>query len=303
MKRPIHGSGLFELRRLVARVPTPANYFKGLSAPMGTLPGNILCFARQAVSDLLRPAAGNQPTQHHRCILLVALKGEGTLCIDADQFAIGEGQAQFICPFQFHSYIGVHPRNICWLFVTFETLSMSDVESLRASPSRTLGSVELTLLHELVRCWMTGDPQNLPSLHLGLLLARLRAINPQRSRREPSGHRSSMSADLLCRVNNHILARLDQPLGLKELAVAVGQSTAHLRARFREATGCSLGRHIRQLRMQRACGLLHTTGMSIGEVGEQCGFESVYSFSRTFKAEHGVSPRDYRNGVYSLKKG
>ena len=287
---------ILEIRRLSTLLSEPTNYYKGVAGSGRALPENILCFARHGVSDLLA-ADSRQRTQHHRCVLLVALRGSGRVCLDSESFMIQEGQAQLIFPFQFHSYLEVQPADICWVFVTFESLSLAEIAPLRSSPSRTLGSTELLLLRELVQCWLEKDRRGLLSLHLGLLLGRLCVMGPgpKNSAARPVG----AEANLLARVNRYILARLDRPFGLKELALAIGQSESHLRARFRAATGISMGRHIRQLRIQQACNLLHTTGLTISEVGANCGFESVYSFSRTFKMERGVSPRDYRRGIYS----
>lgn len=291
-------SALMEIRQLVAKIATPVNYLEGVATPMGPLPGNILCFARQGVADLLKPAP-RQRTQHHRCVLLIALHGSGRICLDSESFMIQEGQAQLIFPFQFHSYMEVQPDDICWVFITFESFALDAIAPLRSSPSRTLGPMEILLLRELIQCWLEKDRQELLPLHLGLLLGRLSKIGS--SRKRSTARPEGSEANLLTRVNRSILARLDRPFGLKELARAIGQSESHLRGRFRAATGSSIGRHIRQLRIQQACNLLHTTGLTIGEVGEKCGFESVYSFSRTFKMERGVSPRDYRRGVYSSK--
>ena len=113
-------------------------------------------------------------------------------------------------------------------------------------------------------------------------------------------NRLHSDADLMARINRYVMPRLDQPLSIHQLAAALGESESHLRAKFRRATGGSLGRHLRQLRLQKACQLLHTTGLNITEVAERCGFDSVYSFSRAFKTGCGVSPRAYREGVEGL---
>jgi len=235
---------LADLCRLAAKIPSPSNYLQGVETPMGPLPGNILCFARHSVEDLLKPAP-RQRTQHHRCVLLVALHGSGRICLDSDSFMLQAGQAQVIFPFQFHSYMEVQPHAICWVFFTFESFALSEIASLRASPSRTLGSTEILLLRELIQCWLEKKQHGLLPLHLGLLLGRLNTLGSSRKNAmlTPMG----ADADLLLRVNSYILARLDQPLGLKELALAMGQSESHLRSRFRAATGYSLGRHIRAL--------------------------------------------------------
>lgn len=288
-------SSLVEIRRLASLIPTPANYLEGIETPLGSLPGNIICFVRNGVRDLLQPAIN--PVQHHRYVLLIAVHGSGRICLDTGSFLIQEGQAQLIFPFQFHSYLEVQPDDICWVFITFESLSLAAIAPLRSSPPRTLGPMEIALFQEVMQCWLQPDRHRLLPLHLGLLLGRLSALGPGRT--NSLAEEGGLGADLLSRVNSYILGRLDESMGLKELAQAMGQSESYLRGSFRKATGCSLGRHIRQLRIQKACNLLHSTVLSISEVGENCGFDSVYSFSRTFKMERGVSPRDYRRGMYS----
>jgi AraC-like DNA-binding protein len=54
---------------------------------------------------------------------------------------------------------------------------------------------------------------------------------------------------------------------------------------------------MRELRLERACGLLRMTSVRISEISEQCGFSSLFSFSRTFRVRHGLSPRAYREAA------
>ena len=296
---PTPGPDSLQLRKLAALISDPNNYYEGVGGSKSLLPENILCFVRHRNSDLLHPSS-KWRTQHHRCVLLIALQGSGRVCVESENFMIREGEAQLIFPFQFHSYLEVQPEEICWLFVTFELFSLAEIACLRSSPSHPLGSTELVLVRELLQCWLEKDRQELLSLHLGLLIRRLSAMgaSPKSISAQPVG----ADANLLARVNGYVRARLDRAFGLKELAAAIGQSESHLRARFRAATGCSIGRHIRNLRLQQACNLLHTSGLSISEVAENCGFDSLYAFSRAFKVEHGISPKEYRRGIYSAKE-
>ncbi|NZA24784.1 helix-turn-helix transcriptional regulator [Luteimonas sp. SJ-92] len=49
-----------------------------------------------------------------------------------------------------------------------------------------------------------------------------------------------------------------------------------------------------RLRMQRACELLENTSLSIGELGEACGFHDPCSFARLFKSRHGQTASRWR---------
>lgn len=50
-----------------------------------------------------------------------------------------------------------------------------------------------------------------------------------------------------------------------------------------------------QARLQRACGLLAHSSLSIGEVAAECGFESPCSFARAFRAQYHVTASAYRD--------
>jgi AraC-like DNA-binding protein len=48
--------------------------------------------------------------------------------------------------------------------------------------------------------------------------------------------------------------------------------------------------------MEKACGLLRLSSSRVSEIGEQCGFNSIFSFSRAFRTCYGLSPLAYRRG-------
>lgn len=280
-----------QIEALARGISDPAFYLRGRIAPPAVLPNNILCFVRRRADRLnYRPAPSR--TQHHRHLLITALRGAGRICVDDSTHTLREGQTRLVFPFQYHSYLAVRPAGICWVFLTFEMDADPRLEHLRTAPSQPLNGTELLLLAEILRLWTAGKSPTLLQLHLATLLGRLgtRKSGPVQQEKTDRLHDDS----LLARVNGHILARPGRRLVLKQLAAAVGQSESHLRRRFRAATGLSLGRHLRELRLQQACSLLHRTRLPVGEIAGACGFDSIYSFSRAFTRSLSVSPRAYR---------
>ena len=132
----------------------------------------------------------------------------------------------------------------------------------------------------------------LPALLLALLLARLRRQGPA-----PRHRQTPLAAPGMVMQVNQLAHRAGDPIGIKEIARGLGISQSHLRARFRASCGVSLGRHLRRLRLERACGLLRLTPNRVSEIAEQCGFNSIYSFSRAFRAAYQLSPMAYRQSV------
>jgi AraC-like DNA-binding protein len=284
------------IETLTKGIVSPISYFRGWIAPPAILPNNILCFVRRR-ADKLNQHPTPSRTQHHRHLFIVALRGSGRVCVDDTTHALGAGQARVIFPFQYHSYIAVRPASICWVFFTFEMETDPRLERLRSAPSQSLNETDLLLLAETLRYWTAGKSPALLQLHLGTLLARAGA--KKGTHLPPRHHLESLRDDsLLARVNRHVLAQPGRCIILKQLAAAVGQSESHLRRRFRATTGLSLGRHLRELRLQQACGLLHRTRLPVGEIAQACGFDSIYSFSRAFSRSLRISPRAYRRNLW-----
>ena len=118
-------------------------------------------------------------------------------------------------------------------------------------------------------------------------LATYRALRAEGAAGEPE-------PGLLLRINQ-MAQRSGAPPSIKELARTLGISPSHLRARFRASCGVSIGRHLRRLRLEQACGHLRLGPQRVSEIAELCGFSSIYSFSRAFRVTYGVSPLAFRH--------
>lgn len=281
----IHGSR-DSLAALVARLPRPPHPLFGRRPGPLPLPDNLICFQRRSTTELNRPGHGR--SLHHRFVLIFALRGRVSVCVDDHVIALGPNEGLLVFPFQFHHYVDAGPQALTWLFVTFDLAQADALQSLRYRSFPLAPSLR-TLLEELLAAHHTEERMSeLPSLLLALLLARIVRLAPARMREGAGGQ-----GGLVMRVNEYAHQRRE-PLRLRELARSLGISQSHLRARFRASCGVSIGRHLRRLRLERACGMLRLTSLRVSEVAEQCGFNSLYSFSRAFGAAYGQAPTLYR---------
>lgn len=106
---------------------------------------------------------------------------------------------------------------------------------------------------------------------------------------------------LLLRVKSHLGQQLhDSTLTLEDTARACSISLRYLHVLF-EGTGETPAEHLRRRRLERARKLLTASrdSLSITQVSQACGFTSPSSFSRAFRSEYGISPRDCRDAVSS----
>ena len=94
----------------------------------------------------------------------------------------------------------------------------------------------------------------------------------------------------------YIENNIDNPdLSMSVLSTVSRISEVYLRRLFNREFGVSPKQYITQLRISRAKQLLKNSGTSVGQVAEDCGYSSVYHFSRAFKIATGYTPSEYRN--------
>ena len=90
-------------------------------------------------------------------------------------------------------------------------------------------------------------------------------------------------------------ASLARDFTLTDLATELRTSSKRLNAAFKTCTSKTLFEYLRELRMQEACRLLQESWLDISEIAEKVGYGSPSNFSTAFKAQTGMSPREYRN--------
>lgn len=89
-------------------------------------------------------------------------------------------------------------------------------------------------------------------------------------------------------------AALDAPWTVATLASKVGMSRAAFAQLFAEKTCESPIRYIQLCRIEEAKRMLAQTPLNLSEIGQRVGYTDPAGFSRAFRREVGVSPRQYR---------
>ena len=88
---------------------------------------------------------------------------------------------------------------------------------------------------------------------------------------------------------------LAEPLSLDHMADYFRISKEHLCRVAKTALGMTIGSQAAQLKIDWACVLLHQQKMSITEVGRRVGYLDPLYFSKVFRKQMGVSPRQWRD--------
>jgi AraC-like DNA-binding protein len=139
------------------------------------------------------------------------------------------------------------------------------------------------------------------ALVLSLLVEGLRqAGGPERAGRPAVFPQQTVAAAVEYIHKHHA----DSRLRLGAIAWHVGKGEEHLARLFKRRTGRTVFDHVRAVRIDHAKTLLQDPFLSLTQVAERCGFESLSHFSRSFRQLAGRPPGAYRASLdWRLRPG
>ncbi|MDU0202149.1 AraC family transcriptional regulator [Paenibacillus sp. MAH-36] len=97
------------------------------------------------------------------------------------------------------------------------------------------------------------------------------------------------------KASDYIKNHYQQSISREMIAQHVSLSPGYLSLAFKQVTGLGLTEYLVRMRLDRAKYLLKSSRLPIREISDACGFADSFYFTRVFKKETGMNPRDYRN--------
>lgn len=155
-----------------------------------------------------------------------------------------------------------------WLSATLSALQ-SQIESGRLGAAMIAGRLSEVLFVQSVAAWLESSDA-------------------------PSGWLSALSHPEIGRALSLIHSQPQRRWTAASLGRAVGMSRSAFYRNFSTLVGESPGRYLTEWRMTLAAKSLRAHEASIQELSERVGYASVASFTRAFKAFHGLNPGAYR---------
>lgn len=86
----------------------------------------------------------------------------------------------------------------------------------------------------------------------------------------------------------------EESVPLNTLAQSCTLSPNYYAALFKQEVGLSVTEYLARIRLERACGLLTQSDLTVQEVAQACGFADVAYFSRFFKSYTGQPPKRWK---------
>ncbi len=101
---------------------------------------------------------------------------------------------------------------------------------------------------------------------------------------------TSQHFEIVERARTYMLTRLADDLSLSEIATEAYASDFHFSRIFKAVTGYSPHQYLVRIRLSHALVLLQETKLSVSEIADLSGFNSLPHFVATFSGKYGVSP-------------
>ena len=116
------------------------------------------------------------------------------------------------------------------------------------------------------------------------------------AREQPASERqiSNLHQRRVAEVVRHMEQRMDERHAIADLARRSGISPYHFVRVFRSVTGATPHQWLLRARLRAAAQQLAATRARVTDIALDVGFEDLSNFVRSFRAEFGVSPRQYR---------
>lgn len=279
--------------RELAEPVSPAGYFEGWNRLYAVPVDDVLLFSRTQTKSLQRRTAESH--LHRRFVCVICLENAGTVKVDGVPFELRPGQAHVVFPQSFHSFSRQKGPDILWMMITFETREPEKLAILRQRTLQ-LTKADLNRVGEMAEAFNRGmDAQRSDELcaRVSEMLATW-CLNVRRKEKGAPVAPARRYAGLWKRLQAQLERLPPEELRVAPLARRLSMSERHLRQKFQDQFGVSIGAYLRNYRLRRAIGLLVSTDLSQTEIADRCGYRSPASFHRAFIRHTGMKPGEFR---------
>lgn len=104
------------------------------------------------------------------------------------------------------------------------------------------------------------------------------------------------------KIKQYLESHFSENISIREIASALYMNSHYLGEYFKKKNGISIKKYLLQLRMQRAFAMLKEGNLSVTQIAEEVGFETVQYFSAKFKEYYGISPARYFEEIKQKEK-
>ncbi|MGF1567349.1 MAG: helix-turn-helix domain-containing protein [Nodosilinea sp.] len=155
-----------------------------------------------------------------------------------------------------------------------------------------------SVIHQILHCpyqgltrWLYLEGKVLELM--ALQLEQIREIPEEQALLRLNGDRR----DRLYQARDILLARLDNPPTILELAKEIGLNHNKLKQGFRQIFGTTVFGYLQDCRLEKARYLLYEGRLNVAAVANEVGYMNAAKFASAFKRKFGITPSACRSGA------
>lgn len=243
--------------------------------------------------------------------LTIVTEGKGTVYTDDVGIPVRRGDIYLSFPCDFHGIVSDPGDPLKYDFFAFSTDQpewAADLEQIvqthRAADRRLLRDDTVSSLIAGAIAEVDHNERYAPALLEAIFTQVIvRLIRGFLDQNPGGSHGAVTDSQALCyRLMNYIDTHIYTMTGLQELSELTNYNYSYLSALFRRVTGSTLAEYHRNRRLEAAKLLIAENELSITHIADLLNYSSIYTFSRAFKDQYGISPEQYRKEQTVLGK-
>lgn len=110
-----------------------------------------------------------------------------------------------------------------------------------------------------------------------------------------------ISDNIVSEISVYITTHIADKITLQDIAAGVGINKRKMCTAFKTKYGISILDFIHNIRLEKAVMLIESSGLSITQIADQCGFESIRNFNRVFAEKMCCTPSAYRKRIFEKR--
>jgi AraC-like DNA-binding protein len=235
---------------------------------------------------------------HIHIELFYLLEGKMRAYIDSSEYTVEAGDILIAFPNRVHRFEMLEPERYLLFIIHPDMMpELSEVFAKHTPASALVKHADddpalLSLLHLMSDTAATPSPYRDVTLK-GLLLAFFGKLLRRIELTEPRTEDSHAIREIV----NFCAEHFTSDLSLETLEEALHLSRYYISHLFSHKLKIRFNDYVNSLRVSEACRLLRTTPLSITDISERVGFNTLRTFNRSFVKQMGQSPSEYRRSL------
>ncbi len=230
-----------------------------------------------------------QPHFHRNYEFILCLAGEVTVSVSSKSTVLLPGQAALVLSNQIHSF-DVSGKSEVWVAVFGEDYVPKFSSMIKGRQGETSFFTLSKPIFDMVETCLINKES-------GLLLRKgcFYAICDEFLKNIPLVQVKKDNDFIVGQMLDRIAERFSENISLKTLAEEFGYEYHYLSRLLNKGYGINFNKLLNSYRVEAANEMLQTTKISVTEIAQACGFQSIRNFNLVFKEMTGYTPSQVRN--------